>query len=67
MKYQSLYRIGERVLYNSLSNAGAAHGVIIEVNNDKKPHTYKIESDRFRSDERAIDTVEEKEILHKIS
>ena len=48
MKYKPLFDKGQRVQYNSLLCAGATHGTILSVNNDKEPHEYTIEPDLFK-------------------
>lgn len=62
-KLQPKYQPNDRVQYNSLSYAGACHGTILEVNNDKVPHVYKIQSDVIRDKQ---DMVEEQHIFGKI-
>lgn len=63
MKLASKYHPNERVMYNSLSYAGACHGTILEVDNNKTPNVYKIQSDVIKNKQ---DTVEEQHIFGKI-
>lgn len=64
MKYEPRFKKGDHVLYNSLSTAGAAHGVITQVDNSTEPHMYTVEPDIFKGERK--DMVEEQHIQERV-